>query len=218
MPPGWPTCGPPAGAAGLAWVRAGPAEARSASPRSADRKPTFSPAGQRKAGNVRSQDAAESLPALRRPPGTPGAPIDRFTVHAASGACFAGFSGMGSSLRSCVASGHPAEVTGATTALAVMCALCQSPLRNPGPTQAQGPSFPTGPPTTPPLLPSCGWLRPTRSSNCAAARLAAVITASPAVECRPTRPVRADPPLKTIRTTTTTGTTTINPAEGPVTG
>ena len=30
MAPGWPACGPPAGVAGLAWVRAGPAEARSA--------------------------------------------------------------------------------------------------------------------------------------------------------------------------------------------
>ena len=30
MPPGWPACGPPAGVAGLAWVRAGPAGARSA--------------------------------------------------------------------------------------------------------------------------------------------------------------------------------------------
>jgi hypothetical protein len=30
MAPGWPACGPPAGAAGLAWVRAGPVGARSA--------------------------------------------------------------------------------------------------------------------------------------------------------------------------------------------
>jgi hypothetical protein len=46
----------------------------------------------------------------------------------------------------------------------------------------------------------------------ASARLAAATTASPGVECRPTRPVRADPPEETIRTTT--GTTTINPAKG----
>jgi len=106
------------------------------------------------------------------------------------------------------------ELTGARTAFVVVFALCQSPVRSLGRDQAPGPSFPTGPPTTPPSLPSCGWLRPTPSSSCATTRLAAATTASPAVECRPTRPVRADPPRKTIRTTTTTGTTTINPAEG----
>ena len=42
--------------------------------------------------------------------------------------------------------------------------------------------------------------------------------ASPAVECRPIRPVRADPPPEIIRTITTTGTTTINPAKGPASG
>jgi hypothetical protein len=105
------------------------------------------------------------------------------------------------------------SLTGAATAFAVMSALWQSPVRNLGREQAQGPSFPTGPPTTPPSLPSCGWLHPTPSSNCATARLAAATTASPDVECRPTRPVRADPPPKTIGTTTITGTPTINPAE-----
>jgi hypothetical protein len=105
-----------------------------------------------------------------------------------------------------------AGLTGARAALVVMLAVCQSPVRNPGRNQVQGPCSPTGPPTTPPSRPSCGWLPPIPSSSCANARLAAATTASPAVECRPTRPVRADPPPKTIRTTTDTitGTTTNN--------
>lgn len=61
-----------------------------------------------------------------------------------------------------------------------------------------------------------GWPRPIPSSSCASARLAAAITGSPAVECRPTRPVRADLPPETIRTTT--GAITDNPAEDPSTG
>jgi hypothetical protein len=105
-------------------------------------------------------------------------------------------------------------LTGAATAFVVVFALCQSPVRNLGRTQAQAPSCPTGPPTTPSSPPSCGWLRPTPSSSCASARLAAATTASPGVECRPIRPVRADPPAEIIHTTTTTGTTTINPAKG----
>jgi hypothetical protein len=110
--------------------------------------------------------------------------------------------------------------TGAATTFAVMFVLCQSPVRSPARDQALGPSFPTGPPTTPPSPPSCGWLCPTSPSSCATSRLAAATTASPAVECRPIRPVRADPPRQTILTTTTTGattttgTTTTNPAEG----
>ena len=100
-------------------------------------------------------------------------------------------------------------LTGAATAFVVLLALCQSPVRNLGRDQVQGPCCPTGSPTTPPSLSSCGWLRPTPSSSCASVRRAAATTASPAVECRPTRPVRADPPPKTIRTITATGTTTI---------
>jgi hypothetical protein len=84
-------------------------------------------------------------------------------------------------------------------------------MSNLGRDQAKGPSFLTGRLTTLPSLPSCEWLRPTRSSSCASARVAAGTTASPVVECRPTRPVRADPPKETIPTTT--GTTTINPAK-----
>ena len=53
-------------------------------------------------------------------------------------------------------------------------------------------------------IPSCGWLRLTPSSSCASVRRAAATTGSLAVECRPTRPVRADLPRKTIRTTTAT--------------
>ena len=94
--------------------------------------------------------------------------------------------------------------TGAAAAFVVLLALCQSPVRNLGRDQVQGPCCPTGSPTTPPSLPSCGWLRPTPSSSCASVRRAAATTGSPAVECRPTRPVRADPPPKTIRTTTAT--------------
>jgi hypothetical protein len=104
-------------------------------------------------------------------------------------------------------------LTGAATAFVVMFALCQSPARNLGRDQAQGPSFPTGPPTTPPSLPSCGWLRPTPSSSCASTRLAAATPGSPAVEWRPIRPVRAEPTRETIRITTSMGTTTINPAK-----
>jgi len=103
-------------------------------------------------------------------------------------------------------------LTGAATAFVVRLALCQSPVRNLGRDQVQGPCCPTGSPTTPPSPPSCGWLRRTPSSSCASTRRAAATTASLAVECRPTRPVRADPPPKTIRTTTATGTTTITPA------
>ena len=103
-------------------------------------------------------------------------------------------------------------LTGAATAFVVLLALCQSPVRNLGRDQVQGPCCPTGSPTTPPSLPSCGWLRPTPSSSCASVRRAAATTASLAVECRPTRPVRADPPPKTIRTITATGTTTITQA------
>jgi hypothetical protein len=103
-------------------------------------------------------------------------------------------------------------LTGAATAFVVLLALCQSPVRNLGRDQVQGPCCLTGSPTTPPSLPSCGWLRPTPSSSCASVRRAAATTASLAVECRPTRPVRADPPPKTIRTATVTGTTTIIPA------
>ena len=107
-------------------------------------------------------------------------------------------------------------LTGVATAFVVPLALCQSPVRNLGRGQVQGPCCPTGSPTTPPSLPSCGWLRPTPSSSCASARRAAATTASLAVECRLTRPVRADPPPRTIRTTTATGTTTITPAaKGP---
>src|SRR5262249_28240783 len=51
------------------------------------------------------------------------------------------------------------------------------------------------------------------TASCASARVAAATTASPAVECRPTRPVRADPPPLTILIATTGGTTTINPSE-----
>lgn len=103
-------------------------------------------------------------------------------------------------------------LTGAATAFVVLLGLCQSPVRNLGRDQVQGPCCPTGSPTTPPSLPSCGWLRPTLSSSCASVRRAAATTASLAVECRPTRPVRADPPPKTIRTITATGTTTITQA------
>src|SRR5262249_15831878 len=88
-------------------------------------------------------------------------------------------------------------------------------MRNPGQDQ-RGPSCPTGPPTTRPSWRSCGWLRPIPSSSCASARLAAAITASPAVECRPTRPVRAVLPMKTTHTTTVTITNT--PAEEPTAG
>jgi hypothetical protein len=104
-------------------------------------------------------------------------------------------------------------LTGAATAFVVVFALCQSPASNLGRDQAEGPSFPTGPPTTPPSLPSCGWLRPTPSSSCASTRLAAATTASPAVEWRPIRPVRAEPPRETIRITTGMATTTINRAK-----
>jgi len=108
-------------------------------------------------------------------------------------------------------------LTGAAAAFVVLLALCQSPVRNLGRGQVQGPCCPTGSPTTPPSLPSCGWLRPTPSSSCASVRRAAATTGSLAVECRPTRPVRADPPPKTIRTTTAAGTTTITPAaKGPI--
>ena len=43
MPPGWPGCSPPAGAAGLAWAPAGPAEAWSALPGCASRMRAGSP-------------------------------------------------------------------------------------------------------------------------------------------------------------------------------
>ena len=105
-------------------------------------------------------------------------------------------------------------LTGAATAFVVPLALCQSLLRNLGRDQVQGPRCPTGSPMTPPSRSSCGWRRRTPSSSCASARRAAATTASLAVEGRPTRPVRADPPPKTIRTTTAT--TTITPAaQGP---
>jgi hypothetical protein len=49
-PPGWPGCSPRAGAAGLAWARAGPAEARSALPGCAGRMRACSPVRRREAG------------------------------------------------------------------------------------------------------------------------------------------------------------------------
>ena len=105
-------------------------------------------------------------------------------------------------------------LTGAATAFVVPLALCQSLVRNLGRDQVQGPRCPTGSPMTPPSRSSCGWRRRTPSSSCASARRAAATTASLAVEGRPTGPVRADPPPKTIRTTTAT--TTITPAaQGP---
>jgi hypothetical protein len=108
--------------------------------------------------------------------------------------------------------GQRRSFTGAWTAFAVMLALCQSLSRNPGRIQAQAPCFPTGPPATPHSLPSCEWLRPTPWSSCVSGRVAAATTASPAVECRPIRPVRAGPPQMIILITTTTGTAPINPA------
>jgi hypothetical protein len=101
------------------------------------------------------------------------------------------------------------------TAPAVSSVLCQSLTSNPSRGQGPGPSRPTGPPTRPRSPQSCGWPCPTPWSSCAPTRAAAATTASPAVECRPIRPVRADPPPMTTLITTTTGTTTINPSKGP---
>src|ERR1700745_1096241 len=61
---------------------------------------------------------------------------------------------------------------------------------------------------------SCGWPCPTPWSSCALARVVADTTASALVECRPTRPVRADPVQRTIRTVMAT--TTATAAERPL--
>src|SRR6185437_2437543 len=63
---------------------------------------------------------------------------------------------------------------------------------------------------------SCGWPCPTPWSSCALARLVADTTASPVVECQPTRPVRADPVQRTIRTVMATSTATATTAERPL--
>ena len=106
------------------------------------------------------------------------------------------------------------DLAGVRTGFVVLFTVCQSTVRNPGRNQAGRLSFPTGAPTTLRSRPSCVWLRPTPSSSCASASLAAATPASPAVECRPTCPVRADPPPRTIRTTT--GTITGNPGKDEV--
>ena len=94
------------------------------------------------------------------------------------------------------------DLAGVRAGFVVLFTVCQSTVRSPGRSQARGLSCPTGAPTTLRSRPSCVWLRPTPSSSCASASLAAATPASPAVEGRPTRPVRADPPPRTIRTTT----------------
>lgn len=93
-------------------------------------------------------------------------------------------------------------------------ALCDSPIRNRSRDPASGRRCPTGPTMTPRSVSSCGRPCPTPGSRCATARVAAVTTAIPVVECRPTRPVRADPLRMTTRTVITT--TTADTAERPL--
>jgi hypothetical protein len=92
-------------------------------------------------------------------------------------------------------------------------ALCQSPVPPPNREAVWPACFPTGPPSMRRSRPNCGWLRRTPSSSCATARLAAGTTASPVVECQPILPVGEDLQMGSVLTTTTTATTTINPAK-----
>ena len=82
--------------------------------------------------------------------------------------------------------------------------LCQSQVRNLGRSRVRGPSYQTGRRTTPHSSRSCGWPRPTLSPSSVTSRLAAATTASPAVESRPIRPVRAVPIPESIRITMAT--------------